>query len=120
MPRAAGPTRKTPGSLHTFRTNQEESSPTERVLARVCREAGARVKFNAFLRDMNLGIRDDERCIEVLAQDLPCFKGASWQLTLLCGVLSAPPGKPNQELRRRTAQCWRRPAGTRRPRIRSF
>ena len=29
--------------------------PTERVLARVCREAGARVKFNAFLRDLNLG-----------------------------------------------------------------
>ena len=35
------------------------------------------MKFNAFLRDMNLGIRgDDERRIEVLAQDLPCFKGA--------------------------------------------
>ena len=56
---------------------KKRSSPTKRVLARVCREAGARVKFNAFLRDMNLGVRgDDERRIEVLAQDLPCFKGA--------------------------------------------
>ena len=40
---------------------QDESSPTERVLARVCREAGARVKFNAFLRDMNLGIETGGR-----------------------------------------------------------
>ena len=68
---------------------KKRSSPTERVLARVCREAGALVKFNAFLRDMNLGIRgDDERRIEVLAQDLPCFKGAQ-----LAGVLSAPTGE---------------------------
>ena len=48
-----------------------------RMLARVCREAGARVKFNAYLRDMNLGVpRNDEGRIEVLAQDLPCFNGA--------------------------------------------
>ena len=34
--------------------------------SRVCREAGARVKFNAVLRDMNLGVRGiDERRFEV-------------------------------------------------------
>ena len=31
---------------------KKRASPTERMLARVCREAGARVKFNAYLRDM--------------------------------------------------------------------
>ena len=51
--------------------------PVERVVARICREAGARVKFNAFLRDMNLSVAtSDLRRIEVLAQDLPCFGGA--------------------------------------------
>ena len=47
---------------------KKRASPMERVLARVCREAGARVKFNAFT---------DTRRIEVLAQDLPCFGGAN-------------------------------------------
>ena len=94
---------------------KKRSSPTERVLARVCREAGARVKFNAFLRDMNLGIRDERR-IEVLAQDLPCFKGAQLAVDItlrsaLCASGEAQPG---------AVQCWRKPAGTRRPRIRSF
>ena len=94
---------------------KKRSSPTERVLARVCREAGARVKFNAFL-----GIRgDDERRIEVLAQDLPFFKGAQLAVDItLRGALCA--SWPNQELPRRMVQCWRKPAGTRRPRVRSF
>ena len=40
-------------------------------------EAGARVRFNAFLRDMNVNVAaTDERRIEVFAQDLPCFEGA--------------------------------------------
>ena len=51
--------------------------PTERTLARVCREAGASVRVNAKLRDMNVQIRaDDERAIEVLASGLPIFHGA--------------------------------------------
>ena len=54
---------------------KKRATPTERMIARVCREAGARVKFNAHLRDMNLGVRGtDERRIEVLAQDLSCFE----------------------------------------------
>ena len=56
---------------------KKRATPTESVMARICREAGARVKFNAFLRDMHVGVPvEDERRIEVLAQDLPCFNGA--------------------------------------------
>ena len=48
------------------------------MLVRVCREGGARVRHNTFLRDMNVGVRaSDERRNEVLAQDLPCFGGAA-------------------------------------------
>ena len=56
---------------------KKRATPVERTLARICREAGARVKFEALLRDMNVGVRaTDDRKIEVLAQDLPCFGGA--------------------------------------------
>ena len=46
-------------------------------MARVCREAGARVATNAFLRDMNVaGVRArDGRRIEVLASGLPLYQG---------------------------------------------
>ena len=54
------------------------AGPIERVLARICREAGARVRFNALLRDMNVGVPvADNRRIEILTQDLPCFGGAA-------------------------------------------
>ena len=56
---------------------QRRATPIERVIARICREAGARVKFNALLRDMNVRVASsDARRIEVLAQDLPCFGGS--------------------------------------------
>ena len=45
----------------------------ERAAARVCREAGARVATNVFLRDMNVDVPlADGRRIEVLANGLPC------------------------------------------------
>ena len=51
--------------------------PTERTLARVCREAGAFVRVNAKLRDMNVEVRaDDERATQVLASGLPIHQGA--------------------------------------------
>ena len=77
---------------------KKRAGPTERVLARVCREAGARVKFNAALRDMNLGVPGaDERWIEVLAQDLPCFGGAQLAIDItlrsaLCATGEPQPG----------------------------
>ena len=65
-----------PCRLSTNREVAQTATPTERMLARICREAGARVKYHAFLRDMNVHVRpDDERRIEVLTRDLPCFGG---------------------------------------------
>ena len=68
---------------------KKRAIPFERVLARVCREAGARVRFNAFMRDMNIGVgATDARRIEVLVQDLPCFGGAQLavDVTLRCAL----------------------------------
>ena len=53
------------------------AGPVERIWARVCREGGARVQPNMFLRDMNLeGISaDDGRRLEVVANGLPLNHG---------------------------------------------
>ena len=49
----------------------------ERTLARICREAGATVRCNARLRDMNVAVSStDDRAIEVLASGLPFHHGA--------------------------------------------
>ena len=56
--------------------------------ARVCREAGATVRINTRLRDMNLSVpATDERTIEVLASGLPMNHGA--QLAVDITVRSA-------------------------------
>ena len=63
----------------------------KRTLARVCREAGAIVRTNVKLRDMNIAVRaDDERCIEVVASGLPLFHGAQLavDITLRCALTS--------------------------------
>ena len=71
------------------------ASPIERMLARICREAGVRVRFNAFLRDMNVHVRaDDERRIEVLAQDLPCFGGAQLAIDVTLRSALRSSGEP--------------------------
>ena len=45
--------------------------------ARVCREAGARVSTNLFVRDLDLPVaRHDGRRLEVVADGLPLFNGA--------------------------------------------
>ena len=45
----------------------------ERTLARVCREAGATVRYNARLRDMNVAVTaQDDRAVEVLASGSHC------------------------------------------------
>ena len=49
----------------------------ERTVARVCRGAGATVRWQAKLRDMNVTVSaNDERAVEVLASGLPSFQGA--------------------------------------------
>ena len=49
----------------------------ESVAARVCREGGARVRANVFVRDMDLAehSRLDCRRLEVVADGLPLFGG---------------------------------------------
>merc|ERR1739848_21582 len=54
------------------------AKPLERMWARVCREAGGRVRTHAFQRNLNLRkakVRDD-RQIEVVVSGLPTFKGS--------------------------------------------
>ena len=48
------------------------ATPTERTLSGVCREAGATVRCNTKLRDLNIGVSfQDERAIEVVASGFP-------------------------------------------------
>ena len=59
----------------------------ERTLARVCREAGATVRFNGMLRDMNIAVAaTDQRAIEVLASGLPLHRGVQLavDITIRC------------------------------------
>ena len=56
---------------HSGRLRTRAVAP-ERTLARVLREAGANVRFNCLLRDMNVAVRaDNVRRIDVLASGLP-------------------------------------------------
>ena len=61
---------------HSERLRTRAVAP-ERTLARILREAGANVRFNCLLRDVNVAVRaEDERRIEVLASGLPLFHEA--------------------------------------------
>ena len=64
------------------------SAAIERMWARVCREGGARVQENVFLRDMNLpGISSaDGRRLEVVANGLPTYHGV--QLAIDATIVS--------------------------------
>ena len=56
---------------------KKRATSTESVEAHIFREAGATVRQNGFLRNMNVqAAHQDERRIAVLAQDLPCNGGA--------------------------------------------
>jgi hypothetical protein len=51
--------------------------PTEKIVARICREAGARVRENVKLVDLNVAApAGDQRAIEVIASGLQCRRGA--------------------------------------------
>ena len=106
-PRNPSATRESNAPLDTLGPppGRKGASPIERMLARICREAGARVRFNA-----NVHVRaDDERRKEVLAQDLPCFGGAQLAIdvTLRSALRSSGEPQPHDSL------CWhsRRAAG---------
>jgi len=91
---------------------KRRATPTERALARVCREAGAVVRYNAFLKDMNLGVHaGDLRRVEVLAQSLPCRAGAQLavDITLRSAVTAAGEARPRAaEVDGATADAARR------------
>ena len=56
---------------------KKRAGPLESALARVCREAGATVKTNVYLKDLNLGVSaNDKRNVEVVALGLPLHNGA--------------------------------------------
>ena len=67
------------------------SAPLERAAARICREGGARVATNVFLRDMNVDVPlADSRRIEVLANGLHWWQGAQVAVdSCRCGVVKA-------------------------------
>jgi len=54
------------------------ATPYERMLARVCREGGARVKTNVLVRELNVPhVRpEDGRRIEVIAEGTPLYGGS--------------------------------------------
>ena len=56
---------------------KKRSVPMEKMMARICREGGARVRTNVFIRDMNVGGVDlnDNRHIEIIADGLPLYHG---------------------------------------------
>ena len=61
----------------------------ETTAARICREVGARVMVNVFVRDLDLGVVDrlDARRLEIVADGLPLFGGA--QLAIDTTLVSA-------------------------------
>ena len=71
--------------------------PLEVAAARVCREAGARVSENVFLRDLNLDVPvADGRRLEVVASGLPLWSGTQLAVdtTLVCPVRAS--GEPRR------------------------
>ena len=66
-------------------------APAEVMAARVCREGGARVRENQFLRDLNVAVpAGDTRKIEVIANGLPFWGGI--QVAVDTTVVSALTG----------------------------
>ena len=72
-------------------------SATERTLARVCCEAGASVRCNANLRDMNIAVPASDERIEVLSSGLPLVHGAQMavDITLRSALTSRGEARPN-------------------------
>ena len=76
---------------HSGRLRTRALAP-ERTLARVCREAGALVRCNVKLVDMNIAVAaNDQRAIEVVASGLPVHHGAQLavDITLRCSLTAS-------------------------------
>ena len=84
------------GAPHSGRLKRRAMVP-ERTLARVCREAGALVRFNVKLRDMNVTVPvDDDRAIEVLASGLPMRHGAQLAIDITLRSATSANGLPRR------------------------
>ena len=72
--------------------------PLENVAARICREAGGRVRTNVFVRDLDLPVFNnvDERRLEVFVDGFPLFRGAQLAIdtTLVCPLTREGVAKP--------------------------
>ena len=74
---------------------KRRAMPTERTLARVCREAGAVVRTNVKLCDMNIPVSTtDNRAIEVLAMGLPVHQGAQLAIDITLRSALTTTGEP--------------------------
>jgi hypothetical protein len=77
---------------------QRRGFPLEIAAGRVCREAGARVRQNVFLRDLNVGPSrpTDGRRLEVVANGLPLYHGAQFAVdaTLVCALKRSGEPRP--------------------------
>ena len=63
----------------------------------MCREAGATVRYNARLRDMNVAVTaQDDRAVKVLASGLPLFFRAQLavDITLRCALTAEGIAQP--------------------------
>ena len=92
-----GSWRNPQSGVHQVGRVRKRAAPVERTLPRVFREAGARVRFNALLRDMNMEVAaSDARRIEVLAQDLPCFGRSQLAVDVTLRSALGCSGEPQQ------------------------
>ena len=74
---------------------EKRAAAPEQALARVCREAGAVVKCNVFLRDLSVGVSaSDGRRLEVLAQGLPCRGGRQLAVDVTLRTVLRADGTP--------------------------
>ena len=90
----------------------------ESAAARICREAGGRVRVNVFVRDMDLIIpnANDGRRLEVVVDGLPLFGGRNWPSTQPLSEPSMLMGQHAWE--RQTGMewhSWRRDGARKRP-----
>ncbi len=77
---------------------KKRAPAVERVVAQICREAGARVRTDVMLRDLNLAaLATDERRIEVIASGLPVYGGAQLAIDVTLRSALGRGGEPRPQ-----------------------
>ena len=86
----------------------------ETVMPRICREAGARVRTNVMVRDLDLGAfnRLDGRRLKIIADGLPLWRGAQLAVdTTLLSPIKADGTARRHAARRAKERKWPQLAG---------